>query len=71
MAAAVMQGRAGPLLWASDPAWGLHKSQNNVEEGLLYLLTDMLPAGLKVIWLADRGLGRTELARTCQHLGFH
>ena len=71
MAAAVMKGRAVPLLWASYPEWVLHKSQNNLEEGLLYLLKDMLPAGLKVILLADRGFGRTELARTCQHLGFH
>lgn len=48
----------------------LHKSQNNLEECRLYLLKDMLPAALKVILLADRGFGRTELARTCQHLGF-
>jgi len=71
MAAAVMKGRAVPLLWASYPEWVLHKSQNNLEEGLLYLLKDMLPAGVKVILLADRGFGRTELARTCQYLGFH
>lgn len=71
MAAAVMKGRAVPLLGASYPEWVLHKSQNNLEEGLLRLLQTMLPPGLKVILLADRGFGRTELARTCQQLKLH
>ena len=71
MAAAVMKGRAVPLVWASYPEWVLHKSQNNLEEGLLRLLKDMLPKDLPVTLLADRGFGRTELARTCQLLGFH
>src|SRR5262249_12086462 len=30
----------------------------------------LLPEGVPVILLADRGFGRTELARTCQQLGF-
>lgn len=71
MAAAVMKGRAVPLLWASYPKWELHKSQNNLEEGLLYLLRDMIPATVKVILLADRGFGRTELGRLCQQLHLH
>jgi DDE family transposase len=71
MAAAVQRGRAVPLLWASYPEWVLHKSQNNLEEGLLLLLRDMIPAEVEVVLLADRGFGRTELARTCQRLGFH
>src|SRR6185436_21136467 len=71
MAAAVMKGRAVPLLWASYPEWVLHKSQNNLEEGLLVLLKTLLPDGVKIILLADRGFGRTELARTCQALGLH
>jgi len=71
MAAAVMKGRAIPLLWASYPEWVLFKSQNNLEEGLLRLLQTVLPDGIRVILLADRGFGRTELARTCQQLGFH
>jgi hypothetical protein len=70
MAAAVIRGRGIPLLWASYPEWELHKSQNNLEEGLLRLLKTMLPEGMRVILLADRGFGRTELARTCQQLGF-
>jgi hypothetical protein len=71
MAAAVMKGRAVPLLWASYPEWVLRKSQNNLEEGLLRLLKSLLPQGVKVVLLADRGFGRTELARTCQEIGIH
>lgn len=70
MAAVVQRGRALPLLWATYPEWVLHKSQNNLEEGLLRLLRDMIPDAVEIILLADRGFGRTELARTCQHLGF-
>jgi hypothetical protein len=68
--AAVIKGRAIPLLWASYPEWILHKSQNNLEEGLLRLLKTILPPKLRVILLADRGFGRTELARLCQQLRF-
>ena len=68
MAAAVMKGRAVPLLWASYTEGQLHRSQNSFEEGLLRLLLSLLPPGVKVILLADRGFGRTELARTCQEL---
>ena len=71
MAAAVFGGRAVPLLWASYPEWELHKSQNNLEEGLLRLLKSLLPHGLRVIVLADRGFGRAELARACGQIGVH
>ncbi len=68
MAAAVMRGRAVPLVWASYTTGQLHRSQNSFEEGLLRLLVTMLPTGVKVILLADRGFGRTELAKTCAEL---
>ena len=71
MAAAVFGGRAVPLLWASYPEWELHKSQNNLEEGLLRLLRSLLPDRLEVIVLADRGFGRAELARACGQIGVH
>jgi hypothetical protein len=71
MAAAAMKGRAVPLLWASYPKGQVEISQNNFEEGLLRLLRTMIPEKVAVILLADRGFGRTELARTCQLLGFH
>jgi hypothetical protein len=56
MAAAVIRGRAVPLLWASYEEWKFHKSQNNLEDGLLRLLKSLLPEGIEVILLADRGL---------------
>jgi hypothetical protein len=71
MLAGVIRGRAVPLLWASYPEWELAKSQNNLEEGLLRLFKSLLPPGVRVIVLADRGFGRTEMARFCQQLGFH
>jgi len=71
MAAVVQKGRAVPLLWATYPEWVLHKSQNNLEEGLLHLLRTLIPQDVKVVLLADRGFGRSELARTCQRLAFH
>jgi hypothetical protein len=70
MAAAAMKGRAVPLRWASYTKWKLSRSQNNLEEGLLRLLRDLIPPGVPVILLADRGFGRTELAKVCQQLGF-
>lgn len=70
-AVAVLPGRSIPLLWASYPEWELHKSQNNLEEGLLRLLRTLIPVSVPLILLADRGFGRTELARTCQQLGLH
>ena len=68
MAAAVLKGRAIPLLWATYTDGQFHRSQNAVEEGLLRLLVSLLPPGLAVILLADRGFGRTELAKTCRAL---
>jgi hypothetical protein len=69
VAAAVLKGRAVPLLWASYPEWELAKSQNNLGEGLLLALKALLPGGLRVVVLADRGFGRAELARALRRLG--
>lgn len=64
VAAAVAGGRSVPLVWASYPEWELAKSQNNLEEGLIRLLRALVPDRLRIVLLADRGFGRTELART-------
>jgi hypothetical protein len=64
VAAAVVEGRSIPLLWHSYPEWELVKSQNNLEEGLIRLLRSLVPDRVRIILLADRGFGRTELART-------
>lgn len=71
MASAVMRGRSVPLCWASCPkhVYDGHRSRNAFEESLLLVLVSMIPPGQKVILLADRGFGRTELARFCQRLG--
>jgi hypothetical protein len=71
MASVVMKGRALPLLWESYPEWRIRKSQNALEEGMLLLLRDLIPRDVPVVLLADRGFGRTELARTCQQWGLH
>jgi hypothetical protein len=67
---AAIKGRAIPLLWSSYGEWELYRSQNNLEEGLLRLFRTMIPDQLRVIVLADRGFGRTEMARLCQQLRF-
>lgn len=71
MAAAVLKGRAVPLCWASclKHVYDGHRSRNAFEESLLMVLISMIPPGQKVIILADRGFGRTELARFCQKYG--
>lgn len=71
MAAVVIKGRAIPLCWGSYRDRTLGKSQNALEEGLLLALKDMLGQQVKVIILADRGFGRTELGRFCQRVGFN
>ncbi|MCG3181427.1 MAG: hypothetical protein BIFFINMI_03820 [Phycisphaerae bacterium] len=72
MAAAVIGGRAVPLCWASCPrnVYEGHRSRNAFEESLLGVLRTMVPARVKVILLADRGFGRTSLAKFCREQGF-
>jgi hypothetical protein len=72
MACVVFKGRSVPICWASckKHVYDGHRSRNAFEESLLLVLRSMIPAGQKVILLADRGFGRTELARFCQNHGF-
>lgn len=70
VAAAVFDRRSVPLLWASYAEGTLRKSQNDVEEALLRLLASLLPGGVELVLLADRGFGRAEMARLCSELGF-
>jgi hypothetical protein len=72
MAAAVIKGRAVPLCWASctGHTYDGQRSRNAFEESLLLVLRSMIPPQVKVVILADRGFGRTELARFCQRQGF-
>jgi hypothetical protein len=72
MASAVFKGRSIPICWASchKHVYDGHRSRNAFEESLLLVLRSMIPPEVKVILLADRGFGRTELARFCQTHGF-
>lgn len=71
MASVVFKGRSLPICWAScdKHAYDGHRSRNAFEESLLLVLRSMVPQQVKVILLADRGFGRTELARFCQNHG--
>jgi hypothetical protein len=73
MAAAAIKGRSIPLCWAScrGNTFEGHRSRNAFEESLLLVLRSMIPEKVKVTILADRGFGRTELARFCQRNRFH
>jgi Transposase DDE domain len=73
MASAVLKGRSVPLLWASctKHAYDGHRSRNAFEESLLRVLREMIPSHVKLVLLADRGFGRTELARFCQQYDIH
>jgi hypothetical protein len=72
MASAVLKGRSVPLCWASclGHTYDGHRSRNAFEESLLLVLRSMIPAGVKVILLADRGFGRCALAAFCRRQGF-
>lgn len=73
VAAAAIKGRAIPLCWAScaGNTFEGHRSRNAFEESLLLVLRSMIPDAVKVTILADRGFGRTELARFCRNNRFH
>jgi hypothetical protein len=72
VASVVFKGRSVPVCWASchKHVYDGHRSRNAFEESLLLMLRSMIPPPVKVILLADRGFGRTELARFCQNQGF-
>ncbi|HVT87336.1 MAG TPA: transposase [Tepidisphaeraceae bacterium] len=72
MASVIFKGRSVPICWASclKHVYDGHKSRNAFEESLLLVLRSMIRDDQKVILLADRGFGRTELTRFCQNNHF-
>jgi hypothetical protein len=54
-------GRATPLVWKTVRTRRLKNRRNRCEDDLLYLLGEVLPPGVRVILLADRGFGDTKL----------
>ena len=64
-------GRATPLLWKSVRKSRLKGQRNNYEDELLVRFKEVLPAGVKVTLLADRGFGDQKLFAFLRHtLGF-
>jgi hypothetical protein len=63
-------GRATPLVWMTVEAKKLKDKRNDFEDEMLHLLHRVLPAGIKVTILADRGFGDQKLYRFLQDLGW-
>ena len=64
-------GRATPLLWKSVLKSTLKNHRNEYEDELLLRLKEVVPAGVKVTVLADRGFGDQKLFEFLRHtLGF-
>ena len=64
-------GRATPLLWKSVRKSHLKGNRNRYEDELLQRFKEVLPAGVKVTLLADRGFGDQKLFEFLRHtLGF-
>jgi Transposase DDE domain len=63
-------GRATPLVWLSVWKDELSKRRNDYEDACLVRLSQVLPPGLAVTILADRGFGDHELFAFLKNLGF-
>ncbi|RKG55846.1 IS4 family transposase [Corallococcus sp. CA054B] len=64
-------GRATPLLWHTALKSGLAGNRNEAEDLVLRRLREVLPEGVKVTVLADRGFGDVELYELLKaELGF-
>jgi hypothetical protein len=50
-------GRATPLIWRTVPKRQLQGQRNACEDSVLLRLHEVLPPGVKVMVLADRGFG--------------
>jgi len=63
-------GRAAPLLWLSVWKDELTKRRNDFEDACLRHLAELVPAGCRVMILADRGFGDQKLFAFLAELGF-
>jgi hypothetical protein len=64
-------GRATPLVWKSVRKSSLKGNRNRYEDELLLRFKEVLPQGVKVTLLADRGFGDQKLFEFLRHtLGF-
>jgi hypothetical protein len=63
-------GRALPLVWMTVEKAKLRHRRNEYEDTVLLRLHEVLPAGVKVTVLADRGFGDQKLYKLLTDLGF-
>jgi hypothetical protein len=66
----VYRGRAVPLVW-EVVAHGSSSVAHAAYEALLDAVPPLLPLGVKVVFLADRGFADTELMAQVRRLGWH
>lgn len=65
-------GRATPLVWKTVKKSALKDHRNDYEDEVLHRLYEVLPTGVTVTVIADRGFGDTKLfAYLCNELGFN
>ena len=64
-------GRATPLLWKTFVKSDFKDKKNGYEEEVLKRLHDLLPPGVKVTILADRGFGYVYMYNILKKLGFN
>jgi Transposase DDE domain len=63
-------GRSTPLVWKTVTHSELKDQRNAHEDALLGLLADVLPEGVRVTVVADRGFSDIKLYRFLKELGF-
>jgi Transposase DDE domain len=68
--AVVYRGRAVPLVW-EVMEHGSSSVSHDAYEALLDTVPALLPAGVKVVFLADRGFADTALLAQLRRLGWH
>jgi hypothetical protein len=66
----VDRGRAVPIVW-EVLEHGSSSVRHTAYEALLDVVPALLPAGVKVVFLADRGFADTELLAHLRRLGWH
>jgi hypothetical protein len=63
-------GRATPMLWMTVQKSALKGLRNSVEDMVLSRLREVIPSGVKVTVLADRGFADQKLYALLEQLGF-
>jgi hypothetical protein len=63
-------GRATPLVWMTVKKAKLKGRRNKFEDAVIFRLHEVLPPGVKVTLLADRGFGDQKLYQFLTELGF-